>query len=77
MLERETLSEKLIGGLGVKKKKLEIEGAVRHCCAACVNVCSNSVTTVCALFCLCVYSESSLIGQVDVVNDGGRGNTLL
>lgn len=50
--------------------------AERHCCAACVNVCSNSVMTVCALFCLCVYNESSVIGQVDVVSDGGRGNTL-
>lgn len=46
------------------------------CCTACVNVCSNSMMIVCALFCLCVYNESSVIGQVDVVSDGGRRNTL-
>lgn len=64
--------EKKRGG----ETKTETEVAERHCCAACVNVCSNSVMTVCALFCLYVYNESSVIGQVDVVSDGGRGNTL-
>lgn len=63
------------GGRVKKKNRYRAE---RHsaCRAACVNVCSNSVMTVCALFCLCVYNESSVIGQVDVVSDGGRGNTL-
>lgn len=42
---------------------------------ACVNICSNSVMTVCPVFCLCVYNESALIGQVDVVNNGGSGST--
>lgn len=57
-------------------EKTGTEGIERHCCTACVNVCSNSEMIVCALFCLCVYNESSVIGQVDVVSDGGRRNTL-
>lgn len=60
---------------GEGEKEKHIEGAERRS-AACVNVCSNSAMTVCALFCLCVYNESSVIGQVDVVSNGGRGNTL-
>lgn len=43
--------------------------------AACVNICSNSVMTVCPMFCLCVYNESALIGQVDVVDNGGSKST--
>lgn len=59
-----------------KKKKKHTPGGAGRCPAACVDVCSGSVMTVCALFCLCVYNESPVIGQVDVVSNGGRGNTL-
>lgn len=51
-------------------------GAERDDCAVCVNECSDSTVTFGALFCLCVHNESSVIGQVDVVSGGGRGNTL-
>lgn len=48
----------------------ESGGALLRC--MCKRMQNDSVMAVCALFCLCVYNESSVIGQVDVVSDEGN-----